>query len=171
MGVLHYWKALLFDEHAMVAVRQEYRPWRAIWWFVLAVVFQALPVSRQDLLTLQVDVPRIIILYFAVLLVGWLLSLLLGSRSKFGQYVFTTSAIMSLGGCVMAVLTYLCLFVFELAFNTAAVSNVIVSLIPYYYVVLLAYSSEIAAHLQDQWKRVLLAIVVIGVMYGAYFYL
>jgi hypothetical protein len=171
MGVLRYWRALFFNEHQMVAVRQEYRPWRAVWWFVLAVLFQVLPVSKQDLLTLQVDVPRILILFFAVVLVGWLLSLLLGGKAKFGQYVFTTSAIMAMGGFVMAVIAYLSLFVFELAFNTAAITNVVISLMPYYYVVLTAYSSEIAAHLSKQWERVLLAIVVIGVMYGAYFYL
>jgi hypothetical protein len=143
----------------------------ALAWFALALLFQVLPVNQADIANLPIDAPRILVLFLAVLLVGWLAMLLLGSRTRFGQHVFTTSAITAMGGFVMACLTYSCLFIFEKGFGTTAVTNVVTSLIPYYYLVLVAYSSEISANLRKQWERVLLAIIVICAMYGAYFYL
>lgn len=171
MSVLKHWRALLFDEHAMIGVRQAYRPWHALLWFALAFLFQAAPVSTADIATLPFDAPRIAALFFGVLLVGWLVSLLLGGRQRFGQYAFTTSAITAMGGCVMAVLAYLSIFVFEYGFDTTAVTNVLISIIPFYYIVLVAYGSEMAAHLARQRERIALAICVIITMYAAYFYL
>ncbi|MEK6823136.1 MAG: hypothetical protein AABY13_04870 [Nanoarchaeota archaeon] len=168
---LHFWRALLFDEHAMIGVRTCATTVRAWLFFIAAVLLQVLPVSKEDLATFHIDAPTIAILYFGLIVVGAGLSWLLGARMPFYKFLYTSSTIMTFGGVVMAIITYLSILVFELGLNTAAVTNLVTSIIPFYYIVLFAYSMEVASHLEKQWKRIAVALVSICAMYLAYFFI
>jgi hypothetical protein len=167
---LRFWRALFFNENAMIGIRTCATVSRAWIYFVIAVLLQVLPVNKQDIAMLYIDVPKIAILYFGLVLLGAVVSWLLRAKMPFYKFLYTSSTIMTFGGVVMAVITYASILL-EMATNAAWLTNVIISIIPFYYIVLFAYSIDVASHLSSQWKRVLVGVLMVCAMFFAYFYL
>lgn len=165
-----YWRSLLFSETPITSIRSFASIGGSVLFLLLTVFFQALPLTKADLYTFHLDYASIFIKFLAVLIALFIISKILGSKASFKQFIYTVSFVMMMASFITAVLAYISLFVFAYLLNTATVSNLITSLLPYYLVVLFGFSSEAASELPF-WRSVILGILGVVGLYGAYFFL
>ncbi|MEA3430603.1 MAG: hypothetical protein U9R08_04995 [Nanoarchaeota archaeon] len=164
-----YFKSCLFDDHAIEAVRS-YANFKAlVFSLIMVVLLQALPLTYEEIFTTHLSFLKIFIQFFGAIVVMFLFSKLLKSKTSFIKFVYTVSTVVFFATIITAVLAYLSLFLFEFIFNTAVISNLVSSILPFYIIVLFGFTADVIADVKKHsW---LIGVVGVGLLYAIYFFL
>ncbi|MBW3003526.1 hypothetical protein KY328_01410 [Candidatus Woesearchaeota archaeon] len=164
-----YFKAALFDDHAIEAVGSYANKKTLVFSLILVVLLQALPLTYEEIFTTHLSFLKIFAQFFGALLVMFVVAKLFKSKTSFTRFVYGVSTVVLFAAMITTVLAYVSLFVFEYLLNTAAVSNLVTSILPFYIVVLFGFTVDIVSDIK-KWHW-LIGIVSVGLLYGVYFFL
>lgn len=164
----HY-DAILFNESSIEMLRT-FASWKsAIANFLLGVALLSLPLTWEEVPLTPMYFGRYLLLYSVIILVLFLCSRAFSSEMPLVKFWHTISTIVLFSAVPLTILTYLCLFIFEYAFDNNTISRMILSIAPYYLFLLMAFASEQAARISDLKKSIgfgaLSVIVIYSVMY------
>lgn len=170
MKILSHWRAALFHESSIHSIKG-YANWKnALLYFFFAVLFQALPLTAEDLQTFLPDFVGILWKVALAMIAVYMLAKLFHSHEPMVKYWYAVSAVLFVGAFLMAVAAYISLFIFEELFNNPVISNLIASILPYYFIVLFAFTAESAMNLEGK-KAAILGTFAVLVLYSLYFFL
>ena len=170
MKILSFWRAALFHEASIHSIKA-YANWkRALAYFFFVILFQALPLTAADLDTFFPDFFGILWKVALGMISVYMVAKLFHSHEPLVKYWYAVSAVLCVGAFLMAVAAYVSLFVFEKMFNNPAISNLITSILPYYFIVLFAFTAESAMNLEGK-KSAVVGTFAVLVLYTLYFFL
>lgn len=134
-------KALLFDNHAIRALRE----YASVYWWIyalLAALLLAVPLTKEEIGTTPFTFALYACVLILFLLVSYWLSKLFKGKSSFTTFVYPLSRILLATAVLVLLLSLASLFLFELVFNVPVVSNLVTSILPFYMIALWAFSAE-----------------------------
>lgn len=166
-----YFNAILFNDNSIEAIRSYNNLKLGVINLLLGVFILSLPLTSEEIYTTHISYLQLLIKFLAAIIVCFVFAKLMGSKSNFTKFFYTISTVNLFASIPIAMISYVCLFVFEKILNIAAVSNFILSVIPYYLFILFAFSVEGGAHIQNNKKSVLLGLFSICLIYTLYFFL
>lgn len=161
---LRHPRALLFDQGAIELIRTEANWFGAVVSLALIGIVLAFPVTQEEIITTPESFLRVVGVFLASSILAYLVSRLLGSKTRVRAFLFTASVVNLLGAVVVGVLTYLSLFVFEWWMDNAALSNLVASVLPFYIFLLFGVSVDNSSELNG-WKSFVVGAVGICAMY------
>lgn len=164
-----YFKACLFDDHAIEAVGSYANKKTLIFSLVMVVLLQALPLTYDEIFTTHISFLKIFAQFFGAIVVLFLIARMLKSDVSFLKFTYTIATVEFFAALIVTVLAYLSLFVFEYVFDTAAVSNLVTSILPFYIIVLFGFTADVVADVK-RWHW-LIGVLAVGMLYGVYFFL
>ena len=164
-----YFKACLFDDHSIEAVGSYANVKTMVFSLVLVVLLQALPLTYEEIFTTHLSFLKIGAQFFGSLLIIFIISKLFKSKTTFTRFTYTVSTVTFFAAIITTVLAYVSLFVFEYIFDTAAVSNLVTSILPFYIIVLFGFTADVIADVK-RWHW-LIGVLGVGLLYGVYFFL
>ncbi len=171
MQELRHWDALLFNENSIELVRT-FSSWgRGLMNFLLGMLLLALPLTYDEVFTTLDSFVRYVIIYSALIILLFLLSRVFGSDMKLVKFWYTISTLIFFAAVPLAILTYFCLFVLEALLDNVTVPNMIVSLVPYYLFLLMAFGSEQSARIPSEKKSIAFGVCSVVLVYTFMYFL
>ena len=168
---LKHWDALIFNENSIELLRT-FSEWpRALFNFFLGIFILSLPLTYDEIFTTPAFYVKCIIFYAVMILLLFILSRAFGSDMPLMKFWYTISTIVLFSSIPIMIITYLCLFLLEYVLNNSVVSNLVVSVLPYYLYLLMAFASEQAARIPSQKKSILFGIASVVVIYTVFYFL
>ena len=168
--MFRYWRSMFFNENAILALKA-FASWKFILLnFLLLVFFQAAPLTQEDLVTFPFDYIGVLWKILLATFVVLIFAKLFGSKITAKKYLYVVSVVNLFASILSALLAYLSLFVFEFIFDNPVFSNIITSILPFYLIVLFAFSSDVASELEG-WRSALLGFIAVILLYSLYYFL
>ncbi|MBI4448782.1 hypothetical protein HY641_02020 [Candidatus Woesearchaeota archaeon] len=168
---LRHWNALLFNE-ASIELLRTFSSWK---WarvnFFLGVFLLSLPLTYDEVFTTPQSYAWYLVLYAGLIIALFGLSRLFGSEMPLVKFWHTVSTLVLFSAIPLTIVTYVALFLLEWILDNAAIPNLIVSVIPFYLYLLMAFGAEQAARIASEKKSIAFGIVSVVVIYSAFYFL
>lgn len=161
--------ALKFDQGAIERLRTYSMPRWGWMNLLLSSLLMALPLTREEIPDTPLTFLKMALIFLAAVGMCYLISRLFKSETSFCKFLYTTATVNLFATSVVALLTYISLFVFEWMMDNAALSNFVASALPFYIFVLFGFSVDGAANLPER-RGIWLGVIGITILYSLYFF-
>jgi len=162
---LKSWNVILFktDHYAML---KEISSWPiAIVALLIAVSFQAFPISQAEIPIYQQTFQYFLIKYIVITLIIFLIAKLLGSKIALPNFIASISITYTYATILTLILFVLSRLIFELVFNIPVVSGLVQSSLPFYTSLIFAWGCENLFELQGKVKPTLIGLLSLILLY------
>ena len=138
----HTAKALWFDE-ASIEYFRSYANLKSSWTYLVGgALLLALPLTKEEIIQTPIYFFKSLLILGLVLAAGFGLSKILRSEVRFKMYTYPWLHTIFWAIVLTTIVTYLSLFILEYLLNNSVVSNLVTSVIPFYLIVLIGFTSD-----------------------------
>jgi len=164
---LYFLRIFLFGEGSLHKLREKSN-WKYFALFlVLAALLESLPTSMEEIQKIPfffaTSITKLFLLSFVVLGIA----LLLGMKSKVGNFMGSVFTVLFIALLLTTILAYVSIIIFQSILNLSEIAQLIQNILPFYTYALFAWGCEYSAGL-SQGKGILLAILclILIVLFG-----